>query len=334
MPAEWQPHASTWLAWPHNVITWPGKRLAAVEDIYGVMIEALMTGEVVNLLVNDAQEEKKVRDILLKRKIGTEKLKIHYVPTVDSWIRDYGPTYVKNGRGEKAWCKWIFNAWGGKYEDLATDTRVFDDHQQLVPHQKFSLSMVLEGGSIEVNGSGVCLTTEQCLLNKNRNPHLSKIQIENNLREYLGVEQILWLEEGIEADDTDGHIDDITRFVSEDTILSAWDDETLNPNHEILEKNWRRLKTFRDLKDRKFNLIKFPMPGRVMDEGAPLPASYANFYIGNSVVLLPVYKHRNDKEAARILKELFPKKDIVSIPCTPLVYGLGSIHCVTQQEPA
>ncbi len=334
MPAEWAPHEATWLAWPHNVETWPGKRLAIVEEVYLQMLEGLLPGEKVYLLVNDSKEEEKVLSRLKKMNIAVKNLICHRVPTVDAWIRDYGPTFVKSKTGAKAWNKWIFNAWGSKYESLMHDTKVFDQHASLIPHRQFKVDIVLEGGSIEVNGEGTCLVTEQCLLNKNRNPKLSRGQIETILKNQLGVSQILWLNEGIVGDDTDGHIDDIVRFVNENTILSAFEEDKHDANHEILKENWEKLESMRDLKGKPWNLVKFPMPGPLTDGGVRLPASYANFLIANGVVLLPVFKHKNDERAVKILKELFPKREILPINCTDLVYGLGAIHCVSQQEPA
>lgn len=338
MPAEWETHEATWLSWPHNVETWPGKRLAQVRDVYLQMLEALLPGEKVRLLVNDEAEKEQVLKFL-KPKINLNNLELHKIPTVDAWIRDYGPTFVKKKDGARAWCKWIFNAWGGKYASLMEDTHVFSllkkgSAAELINAPCFPLNINLEGGSIEVNGEGTCLTTEQCLLNKNRNPQLSKSQIEKHLRDYLGVSQIIWLNEGIVGDDTDGHIDDIVRFVNKNTILAVREKDTKDPNHEILEENWERLKHAKDENGKPWNLAELPMPGPVVDGDVRLPASYANFYIANKAVLLPVYSHRNDKRAAQILQEFFPKHEIASIECSTLVYGLGAIHCVSQQEPA
>ena len=348
MPAEWERQEATWLAWPHNLETWPGRRLAEVEGIYLRMLEYLLPGEKVHLLVNDAAEEEKVLKLLQKSGIASKNLVLHQIPTVDTWIRDYGPTFlVKKGnpspfpsplRGEggvreKAFVKWIFNAWGGKYPTLAEDTHVFGENSSLVSQTRFEPGVILEGGSIEVNGRGTCLTTEQCLLNPNRNPGLSRSQIEKLLKDYLGVRHIVWLEEGIVGDDTDGHIDDIARFIDPNTIVAAYEEDERDQNHPILKKNGGRLHTARDQDDRQWNVVKLPMPGVVMDE-VRLPASYANFSIGNEVVLLPVYGHPNDDRAQKILEELFPDRLVVPILCRALVYGLGAIHCVSQQEPA
>ncbi len=344
MPAEWAAHEATWLSWPHNQETWPGKRLNEVCEIYFQMLEALLPHEKVHLLVCNERQRDEIEHKLQSRRIRAQNLIYHRSPTVDAWIRDYGPTFLILGKKEggeehdlsrkkKAWCKWIFNAWGGKYPSLMKDTEIFQD-RSLIPYPCFDAGWVLEGGSIEVNGEGTCLTTEQCLLNPNRNPRLSRREIEQHLKNDLGVSHIVWLSEGIVGDDTDGHIDDIARFVNATTILAAYERDEADENYPILKKNWELLENARDPQGRKWDLIKFPLPGKVVDQGARLPASYANFYIADQAVLLPVYDHRNDRNAASILKELFPGRHIVPISCTALVYGLGAIHCVTQQEPA
>ncbi len=333
MPAEWAKHEATWLSWPHNTITWPGKRLARVRDIYLQMIENLLPEEKVKLLLAPKMKEEVLK--FLKPKLSQKSLKnliIIEEPTVDAWIRDYGPTFVVK-KGEKAWVKWTFNAWGGKYSDLAEDTHIFEN-KKLIAQPCFEAGIVLEGGSIEVNGAGTCMTSEQCLLNKNRNPRLTQFEIEQYLKEYLGVSQVLWLNEGIVGDDTDGHIDDIARFVDEKTILTVYEDNVSDENHAFLRENWERLKAAETTSGKKWNVIKLPMPKPVEEGGGRLPASYANFLIANASVLLPVYACRQDKDAVKILKEVFPKKDIVPIDCTAMVYGLGAIHCVSQQEPA
>lgn len=333
MPAEWERHSATWLAWPKNDITWPGEKMQEAREAYLQMLEALLPHENVHLLVSNDKEAESILNQIKKRSAHSAKLIFHPLEYVDGWIRDYGPTFLKNKTGHKAWCKWIFNAWGSKYDDLMQDTHVFEN-QALVNHPCFKADFVMEGGSIEVNGAGVCLTSEQCLLNTNRNPHLSRQAIEQNLRDYLGVNQVLWLREGVVGDDTDGHIDDIARFVAEDTIVAAFESDSADENHLILKENWERLQTFRDPKNRPFRLAQLPMPGRLEREGAPLPASYANFYLANQVALLPVFNHKNDERALKILKELCPDREVVPIPSSALVYGFGAVHCLSQQEPA
>ncbi|MCB9799948.1 MAG: agmatine deiminase family protein [Candidatus Omnitrophica bacterium] len=333
MPAEWEAHEATWLTWPRNKVTWPGKKLKEVEEIYLQMMEALLPNEKVHLLVPDETKGEEILQRLARRGVQVRGLKLHLIPAVDTWIRDYGPTFLKNRKGQKAWCKWIFNAWGRKYRSLMRDDQIFRNHQALIKGSCFATEVVLEGGSIEVNGKGTCLVTEQCLLNKNRNPRFSREQIDLFLQQHLGVSQVLWLGEGIVGDDTDGHIDDITRFCSADTIITAYETDRTDDNFRFLDENWKRLKMSRTPAGGKWNLIKLPMPGVVAAEGERLPASYANFYIANGVVLLPIYGHANDRRAIRIIREAFPGREVVPIRCETLVYGLGSIHCVTQQEP-
>lgn len=349
MPAEWAPHEATWLTWPKNRITWPGKMLAQVESIYIQMMQGLLPAEKVHLLVPDEKTVRRVLKMLDAKKTKTSNLVPHVVSTVDTWIRDYGPIFVRREKGEEgrevAFRKFIFNAWGGKYADLATDTGVVDRIPYLKNFKRTDIPIVLEGGSIDMNGLGTCLTTEQCLLNKNRNPKLSKKQIEDQIKKYLGVTKIIWLKEGIEGDDTDGHVDDITRFVAPRTILTAVEPDKTDKNHHYLDENLHILKKSTDQDGKNFHIVELPMPGRVYGESTVhgpqstagkwrLPASYANFYIGNHAVLVPVYSHRNDKKAVQIIRKQFPDRKIVAIECTPLVYGLGSIHCVTQQQPA
>ena len=329
MPAEWAPHEATWLAWPKNKETWPGDHLQKVEEIYLQMIDNLLPHEKVHLLVENDDVGDKVFDLVKQRGHSLDNLLLYPTTYVDSWIRDYGPTFLIDEKGGKARCKWIFNAWGEKYQDLMPDNEVFKTHDKLM-----DAGFVLEGGSIEVNGKGTLLVTEQCLLNKNRNPHLSKEQIEQNLKNYLGVTNIIWLGDGIVGDDTDGHIDDITRFVDEKTIVSCYEEDESDENHKPLKENWERLERAVDQDGNPFRLIKLALPGKVMADHGRLPASYANFYIANYVVLVPIYGHANDEVAIQILKEAFPTRKIVPINCYSLVYGMGSIHCVTQQEPA
>jgi len=334
MPAEWEPHAATWLAWPHNDITWPEEKKKQVRDVYFQMLAALLPVEKVNLLVASEDELEEVVFGLQRRAVKSANLQAHLRPTVDAWIRDYGPTFLKDASGNKAWCKWIFNAWGSKYEDLMLDTHVFEKAEELVPYPCFDAGFVLEGGSIEVNGVGTCLVTEQCLLNPNRNPSFTREQIEVKLRQYLGVSQILWIKEGVAGDDTDGHIDDIVRFAGPRLILSAYEEDSTDENFAVLQHNWETLKALKTPEGKPWDLMKLPMPERLEREGDRLPASYANFYIANGVVLAPVFGHKNDDRAVNILRQAFPTREIIPIRAETLVYGFGAIHCVSQQEPA
>lgn len=332
MPAEWDPHEATWLTWPANLITWPDGRLEAVERAYAKVIESLLPHEKVRLIVRSPEEREKAEKTLKSAGSLTRNLIVYEKPAVDSWIRDYGPIYLKGRDGSKAWCKWRFNAWGGKYEDLFPDNDLFAD-PSLVPERCFVKDMVLEGGSIEVDGAGTCLTTEQCLLNPNRNPAMTKQEIETALRDYLGVSQVLWLKEGVAGDDTDGHIDDIARFCPGGVIAAAYEKNENDPNHEVLKHNWNLLEEMRNLKGEKWDLVRLPMPAPILAEGEPLPASYANFYIANKTVLLPVFEDPKDLEALTILKDLFPGRTVVPVACREVVYGMGTLHCLSQQEP-
>lgn len=336
MPAEWDRHEATWLSWPKDPVTWPD-RVPQAEEIFIKMITALSPHETVNLLVNDAKTEENVSKRLKIAGANLKNVKIHKMITVDSWIRDYGPIFIVRGEGEKkeiAYTDWIFNAWGGKYADLAKDTVIPEKLESILKMPRFETRLVLEGGSIDVNGAGTLLTTEQCLLTPTRNPHLSKEGIEKALSDYLGIKHVIWLGEGIVGDDTDGHVDDIVRFVGPKTVICALEEDKSDANYPMLRENYERLKEAVDQDGRKLEVIPFPMPGKVMSDQGRLPASYANFYIANHVVLVPVFGHKNDKIALAILKEMFPKREITGIHCEPLVWGLGAIHCVTQQQPA
>jgi agmatine deiminase len=336
MPAEWHSHAGTWLTWPTDPETWPG-RVDQVEEIYLELIAALAPHEIVNVLVDDEETAQAVRQRFSFAAAGN--VRFRNIPTVDSWIRDYGPNFLIDRNGAGAFNDWVFNAWGDKYEELKKDDRVPRLLEPILRMPRFEPRIVMEGGSIEVNGEGCVLTTEQCLLNPNRNPQLSRAQIEDYLKNYLGVAKVLWLGEGIVGDDTDGHIDDIARFVSSRTIVCAVEEDPADANYEILEDNLARLRSMTDVDGRPFDIVTLPMPGVVGGESTTtrnldrLPASYANFYIANNVVLLPVFGHANDARAAEILQDVFPNRRVIPINCEPLVWGMGSIHCLTQQQP-
>lgn len=335
MPAEWERHEATWLAWPHNEETWPGK-VREIEEVYLQMIEALTPYEKVHLLVNDEEERQKVSNRFSAQKISEKNVVYFLVPTVDTWVRDYGPSFVLKKEADKKTAvaiKWLFNAWGGKYESLAHDNGVGDELKKLLPLAFLDPGIILEGGSIDANGEGTCLVTEQCLLNPNRNPHLSRTEIEETLSHYLGFTHFIWLGEGIEGDDTDGHIDDIARFVNPTTVVAAIEENPNDPNEALLRENWRRLEEARDPMGRKLTLIPIPMPDRVEASWGRLPASYLNFYIANGVVLVPIFGQKKDRVALEILKDLFPQRKVIGIRSEILVMGLGAIHCVTHEQP-
>ena len=327
MPAEWEKHEATWLSWPKDPLTFPNRIIDKVEQIYIDMIQSLQKGEMVNLLVDDKGTEEKVVSLLA----STKNVRFFQIKTADVWIRDYGPLFVKNPKGLAA-TKWIFNAWGGKYDELLRDNEVGLEICRRTGVQHFEPQIVLEGGSIDVNGEGSCLTTTQCLLNKNRNPKLNRTEIETYLRDYLGIRNAIWLDEGIMGDDTDGHVDDIARFMNKSTVLCMTEDDPADENYSRLKRNKELLEQSRDQNGEKFDVVTIKMPKKVEIESR-LPASYANFYIGNSVVLLPIFGDRNDDSAISILSSFFPGRQIVGIDCRYLVYGFGGIHCVTQQQP-
>src|SRR5690349_11146365 len=338
MPAEWHPHAGTWLTWPTDPETWPD-RVDRVEEIYLEIIAALAPHETVNLLVDDAEAEQAVRSRC--QFPAAPNVRFHQIPTVDSWIRDYGPNFlISRDQNKGAFNDWIFNAWGNKYEALKRDDQIPGLLEPFLQQHRFEPGIVLEGGAIDVNGNGCVLTTEQCLLNPNRNPQLSRAEIEDYLKNYLGVVKVLWLAEGIVGDDTDGHIDDIARFVRPNTVVCTVEDDPDDANYEILQDNLQRLKSMRDANDRSFEIVTLPMPGIVGGESTAtrdldrLPASYANFLIANNVVLLPVFGHANDAEATETLQRVFRDRRVVPINCEPLVWGMGTIHCLSQQQPA
>lgn len=335
MPAEWAPHRATWLSWPSNRETWPTS-LEKVHDIWTDMICALAPNEQVYLLVNDQAAEREVAARLKAARTAIGNVKLLQIPTVDVWMRDYGPTFVTRNSADQplAFNDWIFNGWGGKYKSYEDDDRVARAIAALLKVPVFDHPIVLEGGSIEVNGAGTCLTTEQCLLNKNRNPHLSRTEIDDFLRDSLGVSNILWLGEGIVGDDTDGHIDDIARFVDPTTVVCIVESNSRDENYRYLQENFERLQSARDQHGKKFSIATLPCPAPVDYEGVRLPASYANFYIANELVLVPIFEDANDGRALGILQELFPQRKVVGLRCNEVVAGLGAIHCVTQQQPA
>ena len=332
MPAEWARHESTWLSWPKNPLTFSPEIVSKVEAAYLEMIEALVHGERVDLLVDDERTEDRVRSML-----STKRVTFHEIKSADVWIRDYGPIFVKKGgRGPAvAATKWEFNAWGRKYDDLLVDSATGLEVARSTGLRVFETGVVLEGGSIDVNGRGALLTTEQCLLNKNRNPQLGKAQLERLLHDYLGAGSVVWLGEGVAGDDTDGHVDDIARFVDENTVVCMAESDTEDVNHAALKRNQAILSRHKDDQGRRLEVVSIAMPREVVGDGGRLPASYANFYVGNSVVLVPVFGDaRRDSAALETLSDVFHGRRMVPVDSRELVYGFGGIHCVTQQQPA
>jgi agmatine deiminase len=328
MPAEWEKHEGTLLSWPKDPDTFPPDILPSVEKSYVKIVTALSTGEGVRILVDDDKTERRVRG-LLKR---AERVAFQRLRTVDVWVRDYGPTYLTGREG--ALVKWCFNAWGRKYGDLMADDEAGERIAKSSGLPVFRPGAVLEGGSIDVDGEGTLLTTEQCLLNPNRNPGMNRGEIEDVLRRYLSVRKVLWLGSGIEGDDTDGHIDDIVRFVAPGKVVAAVERNAGDPNHAPLMMANGTLQAAADAAGRKLEVEEIPMPRPQSSLEGRLPASHLNFYIGNQSVLVPTFGGESDKEAKGVLQRAFPRREVVPIDCRALVYGLGTIHCVTQQVPA
>ncbi|HEX4629751.1 MAG TPA: agmatine deiminase family protein [Chthoniobacterales bacterium] len=332
MPAEWEPHTATWLSWPRREgISFPGA-FDRVMPTFRRMVEALLASEPVCINVCNGAHEAEARTVL--DGLPPERLTFYRIPTNEPWCRDHGPIFLTpSEEPHLAIVDWDYNAWGGKYPPCDLDEVVPTRVAEFLDVPVFYPRMILEGGSIEVNGAGALLTSEGCLLNPNRNPTFSREQIEERLRDYLGVAEIFWLGQGIEGDDTDGHVDDLARFVSERTIVTVIEENRGDPNYEPLQENLARLRAMK-WQGSPFEVITLPMPARIDREDLRLPASYANFYIANESVLLPTFNDPNDAVAEATLAPLFPGRRIVRIDCTELIWGLGAFHCLTQQQPA
>ena len=343
MPAEWEPHAATWIAWPHNAEDWPGK-FQPIPWVYAEIVRHLSRVEDVHILVNDLTAERRANGLLRRAGANLARLHFHHWQTDRVWLRDSGPIFVKAG-DDLAVTNWKFNAWA-KYDNWHRDDLIpqhVAEHYalpELRPEVHFpdgsAQRLALEGGSIDVNGAGLLLTTEECLLSEvqQRNPGISREQLEAAFAEHLGIEQTIWLHRGCAGDDTHGHVDDVTRFVGENTILTAVEPNTADENHLPLAENLDRLRSARNLRGEPFDLRTLPMPAPVFFDGQRLPASYANFYIANDLVLVPTFNDPNDRRALNILADCFPTREIVGIHCVDLIWGLGALHCMTQQEPA
>ena len=335
MPAEWEPHTATWLSWPRpEGISFP-ESYERVMPAFAQMVDALGDSERVCINVWDAAHEADVRRQLLRHGARDGHVSFHRHPAHEPWCRDHGPIFLKRSEApQTVIVDWAYNAWGGKYPPYDLDDAVPTRVAELLQLPVYAPKMILEGGSIEVNGSGTLLTTTSCLLNPNRNPDLTQAQIEAAMREYLGVSNILWLGDGIEGDDTDGHIDDLTRFVDRTTVVTVLEENSEDPNYEPLQENLRALAGMCAEDGTPLVVRSLPMPARIDREGLRLPASYANFYIANKVVLLPVFADPNDAEAIATLEAAFPGRRVVPIDCRELIWGLGAFHCLTQQQPA
>lgn len=333
-PAEFERHDSTWLSWPHKEASWPGK-IETIYPAYSAFVKTVAKSERVNINVADEAMKVAASEHLVKAGTNLTNIRFHLNPTNDAWCRDHGPAFLVNRKEKKkAIVDWGYNAWGEKYPPYDLDdvipTRIGKD----MGVQVFNPGIVMEGGSVDFNGAGTVLTTTSCLLNKNRNPKLSQKQIEEFLIQYYGMDQVLWLGEGIVGDDTDGHIDDITRFVNTDTVVTVVESNTSDENHQPLEDNLKALKKMKLVNGKSLNIIELPMPSPVIYEGQRLPASYANFYISNDSIVVPTFRCKNDHAALMILEKAFPAHEVVGIDSLDIIWGLGSFHCLSQQEPA
>jgi agmatine deiminase len=335
MPAEWEPHAATWLSWPRpDGISFPDA-YERVQPALCAMVDALADSEPVNINVCDAAHEKIVRGFLSQHGVRTAHVTFHHIPINEPWCRDHGPLFVTRREEPRVLIlDWGYNAWGGKYPPFDNDDVVPTRVAEKLGLPVLEPGMILEGGSIDVNGTGTLLTTKSCLLNPNRNPALSQPEIEQRMRDYLGVTKILWLGDGIEGDDTDGHVDDLTRFVGQHSVVTVVEANQEDANHAPLAENLALLRTMSAEDGSPLEIHELPMPGVIVRDGQRLPASYANFYIANTVVLLPVFNDSNDSRAIAALAGLFPGRKVVPIDCTELIWGLGAFHCLTQQQPA
>jgi agmatine deiminase len=334
MPAEWEPHEGTWLAWPRNRADWPG-RFAPIPWVYGEIVRRLSRVERVHIIAANRDEEEAARRILKKCGAVMEAVNLFHAPTDRVWTRDYGPIFVRQASGKIAITNWHFNGWA-KYDNWRKDNAIPARVTKQLKLREWQPGLVLEGGSIDVNGAGLLLTTEECLLSivQQRNPGLSQGDLELVFEDYLGIEKVIWLGKGIAGDDTHGHVDDIARFVAPDTVVTAVEANRSDANYVPLKDNLKRLRAATDLKGRKLQVVELPLPRPVIFRGQRLPASYANFYIANNLVLVPTFNDPKDHTALNILTGLFPKREIVGIHCGDFIWGLGAIHCMTQQQPA
>lgn len=334
MPAEWEPHRGTWLTWPReDGASFPG-RFTQICEVYRRLVDCLAECEPVFINVWDEAMERAARLRLgLAEEVRREVSFFHH-PAYEPWCRDHGPIFVRNSRtGEAVVVDWDYNAWGNKYPPFELDNEVPKRVAALRGVERLEPKMVLEGGSIDVNGRGLLLTTESCLLNPNRNPRLSRKEIEQRLFDYLGAEEVLWMGEGVAGDDTDGHVDNLARFVSADTVVIAIEEDPADANYLALRDNRERLCAFNKGRRRPLRIVELPMPSLVVQEGIRLPASYANFYLANGLAIVPIFGDPNDKAALEILQNLMPRRKVVGLDSLDLIWGLGSFHCVTQQEP-
>jgi len=333
-PAEFEPHAATWLSWPHKEASWPGK-IQSIYPSYCSFVKQLAEHEEVHINVGDETMMAFAKEKLQAASTDMRQLKFYLHPTNDAWCRDHGPAFLinPNAAQPKIIVDWNYNAWGNKYPPFDLDdcipTLIAADYEIPVLYPE----IIMEGGSVDFNGKGTLITSESCLLNPNRNPHLSREEIEAHLQAYYGVDQILWLKDGIVGDDTDGHVDDTVRFINEDTVIAVVEKNPSDDNYGILQRNLADLNRMRLLNGKQLNLLELPMPDPIYHEGQRLPGSYANFYIANGLVVVPTFRCGKDDRALQIIQEAFPDRRVVGIDSTEIIWGLGSFHCLSQQEP-
>ena len=339
MPAEWDAHEGTWLGWPQNASDWPGK-FAAIPWVYAEIVRLLSQHENVHILVNSGLVQSRAESILKRAGANLDHASFHLWSTDRVWLRDSGPIFVKDAQGALAITDWKFNAWA-KYDDSRKDDQVPAHVAKLSGLPRWQPMagkhrLVLEGGSIDVNGAGTLITTEECLLSEvqQRNPGVSREQLERAFYDYLGIDQVIWLGRGAAGDDTHGHVDDISRFVGPTTIVTAIESNTKDSNHEPLAENLARLKAARTGDGKQFTVVELPLPRSVVFRKQRLPASYANFYLANGLVLMPTFHDPNDRVALNILADVFPDREVIGIHSVDLIWGLGALHCMTQQQPA
>lgn len=332
-PAEWEPHAATWLSWPHKRDSWPG-HFDNIPHVWADLVKILSASEPVHILAGGEA----VMETAIKLVGHLPNVTLHEIPTNDAWMRDHGPIFLKNDANETAIVDWKYNAWGDKYPPYDLDDAVPRQIARMLGFEMYEPGIIMEGGSIETDGNGTLLTTAQCLLNPNRNPALSPSELEQFLRDYLGVEQVLWLGEygdgSVAGDDTDAHIDQLARFVAPDTIVAVTENNPDDGNSDLLQRNLDQLRGFRNINGQPYRIVELPLPAPKYCEEERLPASYANFYIANSVVVVPTFDDPHDEIALNRLGQLFPTREVIGFPALELVWGLGAIHCISMQQPA
>ena len=334
-PAEFAAHDAIWLSWPHKEESWPGK-IASIYPSYTEFIKIVSLTERVCINVVDEKMRNSAQKMLQLAGVNLERVKFYMHPTNDAWCRDHGPAFLlrDNAVDPKVIIDWNINAWGGKYPPYDLDDVIPTRIGEALGLPVFHPGIIMEGGSVDFNGAGTVMTSKSCLLNPNRNPHLNQAQIEKYLSDYYGIDQVLWVSDGIVGDDTDGHIDDTVRFVNEDTVITVIEPNVLSTNHEILDQNLKELKQMRLLNGKQLNIVELPMPAEVIYEGQSLPASYANFYISNGHIIVPTFKCDADDKAMQIIQSCFTTREVVGIDSTDIIWGLGSFHCLSQQEPS